>query len=83
MKNCHGTKGAPCYFSPLDTLVTPIDEVTLRLQAPYPFCGPEGSFGSKSPGLHLSPVMTHRPLVPAHLEGPSCGMRGYRDPVPS
>jgi len=37
MKNCEGTEGTPCYFSTLDTLVTPIDEAILRLLAPLPF----------------------------------------------
>ena len=36
MKNCQGTKGAPCYFSTLDTMLTPLDEITLRILAPYP-----------------------------------------------
>jgi hypothetical protein len=39
MKNRQGTGGPPCYFSTLDTVIAPIDEVTLRLQAPYPFYG--------------------------------------------
>jgi hypothetical protein len=54
MKNRQGTEGAPCYFSTLYTVITPIEGVTPWLQAPYPFYGPEGSFGSESPWIDLA-----------------------------
>ena len=34
MKNCQGTEGAPCYFSTLDTMLTPLDEITLQILTP-------------------------------------------------
>ena len=70
MKNRQGTEGAPCYFSTLYTMVTPIDEVILRLLAPDPSCGSEGSFGPEltgSPSLLDSPF---DPWPPPHFEGP-------------
>jgi hypothetical protein len=77
MKNRQGTEGAPCYFSALDTLVTPIDEVTLRLQAPYPFCGPEGSFGSELTGSPLPPGGVPRPME----KGAGKGFNGGVEPL--
>lgn len=72
MKNRQGTEGAPCYFSTLYTMVTPIDEVILRLLAPDPSCGSEGSFGPELKGhphclTHpstLGPLLTLR----VHIE---------------
>ena len=40
MKNRQGTEGAPCYFSTLYTVITPIEGVT-PWRGPYPSCGPE------------------------------------------
>jgi hypothetical protein len=79
MKNRQATKGAPCYFSALNTVIPPIDGVTLRLQAPYPFCGPEGSFGpvlNKTIPTTFLRVVTFGIWPPTHR----ASQRGLLDP---